>query len=106
MTANARIITAEREDALQVPLQALRFSPGSADQDRDLAQHADAEKASLWVLDGNRLRRVQVERGIDDGASVEIVSGNLKPGDRVVIDEAGAADKAHTAHPAMGFRHF
>src|SRR6185437_13442025 len=107
MTANAKIITAEREDALQVPLQALRFSPVPADHGRDLTQHPGGDhKASLWVPDGNRLRQVPVERGIDDGASVEIVSGNLKPGDRVITDETTADDKAPATRPAMGFHHF
>ena len=34
MTANARIITAEQENVLQVPLQALRFSPNGGDHER------------------------------------------------------------------------
>lgn len=110
MTANARIITAEHEDALQVPLQALRFMPmdanaGSQGQERHNGDHT----GTIWVLDRKALREVQVVRGIDDGSSVEILSGNLKPGDQVAIDErveeAGKRPRAGD-QPHMSFRHF
>ncbi len=39
MTANAKIITAEQEDVLKVPLQALRFSPNGGDKSRQSEQH-------------------------------------------------------------------
>jgi HlyD family secretion protein len=106
MTANARIITAEQEDVLKVPLQALRFSPNGEDPAR---RHGDDHTASLWLLDGKAIRQIQVVRGVDDGTSVEIVSGDLKPGEQVVIDEStGAAGdrKSRLARPQMGMRHF
>ena len=89
MTANARIVIAERDHALQVPLQALRFSPDGQHQHT----HAHAEKtqpnrnAHVWVSEGGKLRKVDVVRGLDDGQVVEIVSGDLHAGDQVVIDE-------------------
>jgi len=89
MTANARIVIAERENALKVPIQALRFSPeGSAQH-----QHAQGSKPQsnrnthLWISEGGNLRKVDVVRGLDDGNAVEIVSGDLHPGDQVVIDQ-------------------
>lgn len=109
MTANARIITAEEEDALKVPMQALRFSPASiARSDRPGDRHGD-HTASLWVLDGKALRQIQVVRGVDDGASVEIVGGDLKPGDKVVIDESAdesAVKRLRSGQPQMGFHRF
>ncbi len=93
MTANARIVIAERDQALTVPLQALRFSPEGAGQH----QHAHGSKtksnrnAHVWVSEGGKLRKVDVVRGLDDGDYVEIVSGDLHPGDQVVIDEARTA---------------
>jgi len=108
MTANAKIITAEQEDVLKVPLQALRFTPNGSDKGGNPAHHHGEHSehtASLWVLEGQTLRQVQVVRGIDDGSSVEIVSGNLKPGDQVVIDEsrpAGTGKKSRPGQPPMG----
>jgi HlyD family secretion protein len=110
MTANARIITAEQKNVLQVPLQALRFSPKGGDKG-DQAEHRHADHtASLWVLHGSAPREIQVVRGIDDGTSVEILGGDLKPGDQVVIDEnaeGAGGRKPRLAKPQMGgMRHF
>jgi HlyD family secretion protein len=109
MTANARIITSEQEDVLKVPLQALRFSPnGAGKSDNPAHRHGD-HTASLWVLKGKAVRQIQVVRGVDDGSSVEILSGDLKPGEQVVIDEsanAGIDKKPRLAKPQMGMHHF
>ena len=89
---------------VKVPLQALRFSPDGGGQ----SQHAhgggtqSARNTHVWVLtDGGTLRKVDVVRGLDDGNVVEIVGGDLHPGDRVVIDE-----NTHSAQatPASGPR--
>ncbi len=111
MTANARIITAENEDVLKVPLQALRFSPNGAGKGDDHEHRHGDHTASLWVLEGKALRQIQVVRGVDDGTSVEIVSGGPKPGDKVVIDEStviATGKRPHLAQPQMGggMRHF
>jgi HlyD family secretion protein len=94
MTANARIVTAERDGVLKVPLQALRFSPtGTGDEHQH--HHGAGNKTGqsdrnghLWVDDGGKLRLVKVVRGLDDGDVVEIVSGDLEPGQQVVIDQS------------------
>jgi len=109
MTANARIITAEQEDVLKVPLQALRFSPNGASKSDDPAHRHGDHTASLWVLEGKALRQIKVVRGVDDGTSVEILSGGLKPGDKVVIDEStviATGKRPRLAQPQMGMRHF
>jgi HlyD family secretion protein len=109
MTANARIITSEQEDVLKVPLQALRFSPNDAGKSDNPAHRHGDHTASLWVLKGKALRQIQVVRGVDDGSSVEILSGDLKPGEQVVIDEsanAGIDKKPRLAKPQMGMHHF
>jgi HlyD family secretion protein len=108
MTANARIITAEQEDVLKVPLQALRFSPNGAGKGDNPAHRHGDHTASLWVLEGKTLRQIQVARGLDDGTSVQIVSGALKPGDQVVIDESTAiasGKRPHLTQPGMGGLH-
>jgi HlyD family secretion protein len=108
MTANARIVTAERDDVLKVPLQALRFSPYDVNETGRMGHHHGSEHtANLWVLDGKTLKRVSVVRGLDDGTSVEIVSG-LQPGTQVVVDEnegETGAKKHGLAQPHMGGMH-
>jgi len=59
------------------------------------AATGDAETAGrpqpLYVLDASgSLRRVMVRTGISDGKYTQIVSGELKPGDRVITGQATA----------------
>jgi HlyD family secretion protein len=103
MTANARIITAERHGVLKVPLQALRFLPHGVHA-RTNAEYTQSEReANVWVLDGQTLRKVPIVRGLDDGSSVEVLSGNLHRGDKVVIDENAASQE--TRHSGSALSH-
>jgi HlyD family secretion protein len=95
MTANARIVTAERDDVLRVPLQALRFSPDGAEEHQHHHGGGSGTKTArsdrnghLWVSDGGKIRQVKIVRGLDDGSQVEIVSGELHEGDQVIIDQS------------------
>jgi HlyD family secretion protein len=95
MTANARIVTAERDNVLKVPLQALRFSPnGAAEHEHHHAGGSNGTKTAnsdrnghVWVDDAGKLRKVKVVRGLDDGSVVEIVRGDLQDDDQIVIDQ-------------------
>jgi HlyD family secretion protein len=83
MTANITIISDRRDDVLRVPLGALAFSPhhrASNSPSNDRSEHSPR----VWIEDGGRLRPVTIARGLDDGNYVEVVGGNLKPGDYVV----------------------
>lgn len=99
MTANARIVTAERDNVLKVPLQALRFSPnGTAEHEHHHAGGGNGTKTArsdrnghVWVDDAGKLRKVKVVRGLDDGSVVEIVSGDLQESDQIVIDQSTPA---------------
>jgi len=114
MTANARIVTAERDDVLQVPLQALRFAPAGTEQHEhhhhegtgggsDAIKTANSDrKGHLWVQDDGKIRRVNVGRGLDDGTDVEIRSGDLQPGDQVVIDQTNPAGEATAKKAGFG----
>jgi HlyD family secretion protein len=114
MTANARIVTAERDDVLKVPLQALRFAPAGTEQHEhhhhegagggdDAVKTANSDrKGHLWVQDDGKIRRVNVVRGLDDGTDVEIRSGDLQPGDQVVIDQTNPNGEATAKRPGFG----
>jgi HlyD family secretion protein len=91
MTANVTIVTARRTDVVRIPLAALRFSP------RKLAGRSFAENTAgaltsrqtrVWKLGGGKLAPVSITTGLDDGNNVELLSGELKPGDAVATDEA------------------
>ncbi len=89
MTAATRIVLDQRPDAVRVPSQALRFKPASHSVPLDGA--ADAAQAQVWVLREGRIEAIPVATGLDDESFVEIVSGDIRPGDRVVIAERRAA---------------
>jgi HlyD family secretion protein len=99
MTANITIQIDRRDDVLRVPLRALAFSPH-----RGLGNHAgrkprNPNSARVWVLGTSGLHPVRFIRGLDDGNYVEVVSGNLHPGDEVVTDEVRAGSRG--SHNSM-----
>jgi HlyD family secretion protein len=103
MTANTRIVVDERTDALRVPVLALRYSPDRVVGPGSGRPEARAEGAERPQRGGRNRERQQVyvERdgqavpitvvaGLEDGTFVEIVSGELQPGDRVITNEIPA----------------
>jgi len=106
MTAYVSIAVAERKEALTVPNAALRFRPnetadGGQTGNGAAARSGEGEKrkrreagsGTLHVLADGRLKALSVQLGITDNRVTEIVGGELKAGDRVVVGEnlAGAA---------------
>ncbi len=100
MTANVTLVTARRDDVVRLPMEALRFSPRhQASNDGAMSDHPRPSRNNrVWVPDGNRIKRVAVTTGLDDGTNVEIMNSPLKPGDTVVTDEIRQAAKP----PASG----
>jgi HlyD family secretion protein len=122
MTANTRIITDERTDVLRVPLQAPRFSPrglGHAEASGETAeperpiegtneqrqagegthQHKRAVETRVWVLRAGQPEAVPVTAGLSDSTFVEITSGDLTVGDKVVVNEIRSGEKKTGGSP-------
>jgi HlyD family secretion protein len=109
MTANVSIVTDTRTGVLKIPNAALRFrwtadkatgrqSAPTAAKKPEAASGAEARPVqSLWVLERNKPRRVQATLGISDGNFTEIRGGDLKEGDNVILEAAGAAPKSRSA---------
>jgi HlyD family secretion protein len=90
MTAANRIITDQRADVLRVPSQALRYAPVTAGGTRRTgtsARTGQAPQARVWVLHDGKPVRVAVTAGLDDDTYTEIVMGDLKADDQVIIAE-------------------
>jgi HlyD family secretion protein len=102
MTANARIITDQRDAVLRVPLQALRFSPGGLRQ-AAAGEPAGAAKprqgARVWVLSNGQPRPVPVTTGLSDNTYAEIKGGDLKAGDAVIVNEIASASSGSNSAP-------
>ena len=119
MTAYVNIAVAERKDVLLVPNAALRFKPANTDMQKPAAnQKNDAQKSGggqpgdsmgskkprhdafsgkVYVLEKDELKPISVSLGITDNRNTEIVGGELKAGDQVVVGEAPAEDKSKSS---------
>ncbi len=106
MTATARIITAQRDQALLVANAALRFSPttGAAESSsrsilaklmprpsreprKSTASKTQAPGAAkVWVLLDGHPVSVEVTTGLSNGRQTEITGGDLKAGMAVITD--------------------
>jgi HlyD family secretion protein len=86
MTASMQIITAQRNDVLRVPDQALRYVPGGLSAAGPGAPASG--QARVWVLRDGRTVAIPVVLGLDDGTFTEIVKGDLQPGDQVITAES------------------
>jgi HlyD family secretion protein len=99
MTANAKIVTDERDGVLRVPVQALRFEPHGLPASGDGTTRNARRGARLWVLKEGRPVALQVKVGLEDGTWAEIAGGGLAPGDAVITDEVAASSGAGARRP-------
>lgn len=103
MTATATITIARDRDVMKVPLAALRYAPPvTADTSRSgrgllglilpgpggrdtTATRVDG--SGLWVLRDGTPVRVKITPGANDGTSIAVASGDLAPGDEVILGQ-------------------
>lgn len=101
MTANVSFLIAERHDALVVANRALRYRPAAAHL-LELARappSAAAGTTTLWVLRDGAPTPLPVRTGLTDGRFTEILGGDLREGDAVVVGEGDGDLAAPTASP-------
>ncbi|RIX43517.1 MAG: efflux RND transporter periplasmic adaptor subunit [Rhodocyclales bacterium GT-UBC] len=127
MTAYVNIGVQKRSDVLLVPNAALRFKPADAAEKKAEAdakpaaggapasgeagkgpgerkgKKRDGQNGMVYVLADGELRPVSVQLGITDNRNTEILSGDLKAGDRVVTGENSNGNKAPSS---VGMRMF
>lgn len=107
MTAYVNIGVAKRKDVLTVPNAALRFKPSDASakpEARSGKKKKEADAGTVYVLRDNQVRPVAVTLGITDNRSTEIIAGELKPGEQVIVGEATVAAPGKTS--TVGMRMF
>jgi HlyD family secretion protein len=88
MTANVKILVAERPGALRIPNAALRYHPPQASTTVRTSTSSKTSRAdkAVWVLDANDTpRRVAIDTGETDGTFTEVTGGSLRDGDRVIV---------------------
>jgi HlyD family secretion protein len=98
MTAEIRIVVDSRDNVLKVPKAALRFVPPVADTPSGATAGQPVGGQTVWLLSGERPQPIPVRTGISDGVYTEIVEGQLKPGQEVIVGVA-KSDKKQSAGP-------
>jgi HlyD family secretion protein len=106
MTAYVNVVVAQRKSVLLVPNAALRFRPDTgpeapAPKRRPQEERGDGTRATVYVLSDSRLVAKPIRTGISDGRFTEVVSGEVKDGDQLVI---GAAVTAAAGGPPSTLR--
>ncbi len=110
MTAYVNIVVAQRKDVLTVPNGALRFRPSDAGLRPEKARAATGgDKAkgdgrgkgdttpmgTVYVLENGQPKAVRISVGITDNKLTEVLAGELKDGDAVIIEDRQPPAKAN-----------
>ncbi|MDH4164123.1 MAG: efflux RND transporter periplasmic adaptor subunit [Nitrospirota bacterium] len=108
MTANVAIVITTKDEVLRIPNSALRFRPErSADQAAAKPKAAAEKKGpagpSVWVQENNKPKRVAVTTGISDGIWTEVVSGELKEDQQVIVETVKKNKGASQSGPPRMF---
>lgn len=134
MTAYTNIVVAQRKGVLTVPNAALRFKPSDSKEGKAAMakgegkrtgsagpqpggtgsgegsgshRKRDSNSGTVHVVRGEEIRPVSVTLGITDNRNTEIVAGELKAGDSVVLGEAlPAPDTAAASGSTLRMRMF
>jgi HlyD family secretion protein len=123
MTANVSIETARKENVLRLPAAALRFRPkeGKGSKGSKEAKNATAADGKPTGGDLKRMKKepgrqvyvagpdnkpvaVPVKTGISNDGQVELVEGNLKENDEVIVEQVSTQKKQSGMGAPMGPR--
>lgn len=102
MSATATIKTAAVKNALIVPYQALLFTPSKTETKksngsampmmgppkRDRRSYSGVgNKGSVWILENGEPKQVEIDIGITNGKSAQVLSNNLSADSQVIIQK-------------------
>jgi HlyD family secretion protein len=109
MTASTRIVIDQRSDVIRVPNQALRYMPGQLGTGETEAPSVPgapkptSEASSLWILREGKPVAISVVPGLEDENFTEIVSGDIRPGDQVIVAEDTGSNSNQPGLPLPRF---
>jgi HlyD family secretion protein len=91
MTAVTHITVSRSGPITQIPVAALRYRPKPGQAGAAPPETSRGRPASVWVLGSTgEPKAVSVGVGDDDASHAAILSGPLKPGDRVIVADAAS----------------
>ncbi len=96
MTANVSIIVAEKKDILKIPNAALRFRLSEKTKAK-----GQQKGSGIWIVEGGKPKRIPVSVGISDGNHTELVSGEIREGQEVVVESLAKPKGPAPSGPRM-----
>ncbi len=93
MTANVSIITDKKENVLTVPNVALKFTAADNKQ--------KYEHKGIWIEKKGKPVRINIETGISNDSYTEIISNEVKEGDKVYISKTMSGKKEQMRVPRL-----
>ncbi len=89
MTANVSVIITRKKDVVRIANTALRFRmmERAAGKIEGARSEAGEKKCpTVWILENGKAKRIAITAGISDGNYTEVVSGDLKEGQQLIVD--------------------
>jgi HlyD family secretion protein len=109
MTANVRIVTAQKDAALKVPNAALRFKPengeakvsrgSTAPEGRPMGR--GRAQSRIWVVEADAPKAIEVQTGITDGTATEVSGDGVSEGLEVIVGATAPAKSGAPGGPRM-----
>ncbi len=99
MTANVSVEVSNKKDVLRIPNAALRFRPSESQN----TVGARGKGSGVWIIKEGKSKRISVIAGISDGNYTELISGDIREGQELIVE---SLIKANTPPPARGPRMF
>jgi HlyD family secretion protein len=96
MTANVSIIISTKKDVLKISNAAMRFRLSEKG-----AQTSEKKGPGVWILEKVKPRRVPVTSGISDGSFTELLSGDIREGQELIVESLVKAKASGPAGPRM-----
>lgn len=115
MTANVRIVTAQKDDILKVANAALRFKPDNGDARKGdtkvsrggtgpegRTREPNRSASRIWVIgDAGAATAIEVRTGITDGAATEISGEGISEGLDVIVGTTASPKSGAPGGPRM-----
>jgi len=92
MTSNVRFTTQQKTGVLRAPNAALRYKPGNADAPAAGAASGTSSQPTVYRLEQGKPVAVPVKTGVSNSSHTEILEGDIKEGDMLVVREIADKD--------------
>ena len=96
MTANVSIILMKKSGVLKIPNAALRLNLTEREKGKPMPKGR-----GVWVLEKGKPQRVSVSTGISDGSYTELVSGNIREGQEIIVEYLDKEKDGDRVRPRM-----